>query len=54
LRESAHRVYLEVLAARGEPGRALAHYTVLAERLKREVGATPARETRAIIDRLRA
>lgn len=53
LRESAHRLYLETLAARGEPARALAHYETLAEQLKREVGARPARETQAIAARLR-
>jgi len=53
LRESAHRLYLETLAARGEPARALAHFEALAELLRREVGARPAPETRAIAERLR-
>jgi len=53
LRESAHRLYLETLSARGEPARALAHFDALAAQLKREVGARPAAETRAIADRLR-
>lgn len=53
LRESAHRLYLETLAARGEPARALAHYEALAVQLQREVGARPAKETREIAERLR-
>lgn len=53
LRESAHRLYLDTLAARGEPARALAHYELLTELLRREVGAKPARETREIAERLR-
>lgn len=53
LRESAHRLYLETLAARGEPARALAHYEALTVQLRREVGARPAAETSAIAARLR-
>jgi DNA-binding SARP family transcriptional activator len=53
LRESAHRLYLESLAAQGELARALAHYDMLIARLQREVGARPARETRELADRLR-
>lgn len=53
LRESAHRLYLETLAARGEPARALAHYEALTVQLQREVGARPAKETREIAERLR-
>lgn len=53
LRESAHRLYLETLIARGEPARALAHYEALTAVLRREVGARPAPETRAIAERLR-
>jgi len=53
LRESAHRLYLETLAARGEPARALAHFETLAAQLRRELGARPAAETRAIAERLR-
>jgi len=54
LRESAHRVLMEALAALGEPGRALAHYDALAALLDREVGARPARETQALRARLAA
>jgi len=53
LRESAHRLYLRTLAARGEPARALVHYGELANLLQRELGARPARETREIAERLR-
>ncbi len=53
LRESAHRLYLETLASRGEPARALAHYESLVAQLQRDVGARPAAETRAIAERLR-
>jgi DNA-binding SARP family transcriptional activator len=54
LRESAHRVLMEALAALGEPGRAVAHYDALAALLDREVGARPARETQALRARLAA
>ncbi|MBC7896872.1 MAG: hypothetical protein H7066_15755 [Cytophagaceae bacterium] len=54
LRESAHRLYLETLAAQGEPARALAHYDALTALLRREVGSRPAPETSAIAARLRA
>jgi DNA-binding SARP family transcriptional activator len=53
LRESAHRMLMEALASRGEPARALAHYQSLVTTLKREVGASPSAETRAVADRLR-
>ena len=53
LRESAHRVRLEALAACGERARALAHYDALVALLDRELGAPPARETRALADALR-
>jgi DNA-binding SARP family transcriptional activator len=53
LRESAHRLYLQTLAARGEPARALAHYERLTELLRREVGTKPAAETRQLAERLR-
>ena len=53
LRENGHRLYLDTLISRGEPARALAHYEVLTELLRREVGAKPARETREIVERLR-
>ena len=53
LREQAHRLYLEVLDARGESARALAHYERLATFLRREVGANPSAETVAVIDKVR-
>jgi DNA-binding SARP family transcriptional activator len=40
-------------AATGEPARALAHYDALAALLAREVGAQPARDTRALADAIR-
>ena len=52
LREGAHRLYIETLAARGEPARALAHFERLSELLQTELGAMPARETRATVQRL--
>jgi len=53
LRESAHRLLMQVLALRGEPARALAHYEALVTLLQREVGSRPAPETRALAESLR-
>jgi DNA-binding SARP family transcriptional activator len=53
MREGAHRALMACYAAAGEPGRALAHYDALAAVLAREVGTTPARETRALADAIR-
>jgi DNA-binding SARP family transcriptional activator len=53
LREGAHRLLMEALAALGEPARALAHYDALTALLAREVGTRPARETQALVARLR-
>ncbi|HYW31744.1 MAG TPA: bacterial transcriptional activator domain-containing protein, partial [Gemmatimonas sp.] len=53
LRESAHRLLMEAMAARGEPARALAHYEALTALLQREVGSRPAAETRAFAEGLR-
>ena len=53
LREEAHRELMVLLTASGEQARALAHYDALAALLRREVGAEPARETRALADRIR-
>jgi DNA-binding SARP family transcriptional activator len=53
LRESAHRLLMEAHVARGEPARALAHHEALVALLAREVGAPPARETRALADAIR-
>jgi DNA-binding SARP family transcriptional activator len=53
LRESAHRELLALLAASGDRARALHHYNQLAAALRREAGAEPARETRALVDQIR-
>jgi DNA-binding SARP family transcriptional activator len=53
LRESAHRLRMEALAARGETARALAHYDTLVALLAAELGARPTRETQAAADALR-
>ncbi|GJG89561.1 hypothetical protein tb265_47420 [Gemmatimonadetes bacterium T265] len=53
LREGAHRELMVLWAAGGERARALGHYDALVERLRRDVGAAPARETRALADRIR-
>jgi predicted ATPase/DNA-binding SARP family transcriptional activator len=53
LREGAHRALMATYAAVGEPARALAHFDALAKRLARDVGAAPARDTRALADAIR-
>jgi DNA-binding SARP family transcriptional activator len=53
LREGAHRALMATYAASGEPARALAHYDAFAARLARELGAQPARDTRALADAIR-
>jgi DNA-binding SARP family transcriptional activator len=53
LREGAHRALMACYAAAGEPARALAHHGALAALLGRELGAAPARETRALVDAIR-
>lgn len=53
LRESAHRMLIEALAARGETARALAYYEKYSTMLEREEGLRPSAETRALIERLR-
>jgi DNA-binding SARP family transcriptional activator len=53
LREGAHRALMQAYAAMGEPARALAHHEQLVALLDRELGAKPARETRALADALR-
>ncbi len=53
LREGAHRLLMQALAAVGEPARALAHYDSLTALLQREVGARPAAETRALAEQIR-
>ncbi|QJR35784.1 BTAD domain-containing putative transcriptional regulator [Gemmatimonas groenlandica] len=52
-RESAHRAYMESLAALGERARALAHYESFSAMLQREFGASPSVETRRVVERLR-
>lgn len=53
LRESAHRLIIASLVALGESARALAYYDTLVALLQREVGARPAAETRALVERIR-
>jgi DNA-binding SARP family transcriptional activator len=53
LREAAHRALMAGYVAAGEPARALAHYDALSALLDREVGASPARETRALAESIR-
>jgi predicted ATPase/DNA-binding SARP family transcriptional activator len=52
--EEAHRGLMRSQAALGESGRALRHYGELAKMLEEHLGATPARETKALHERLRA
>lgn len=53
LREDAHRLMMEVLAASGRTADALAYYDALAQRLQRELGARPDETTSAVAARLR-
>ncbi len=53
LRVGAHGALLACYAGAGVWGRALAHYDALAARLAREVGAAPARDTRALAEAIR-
>ncbi len=46
LDEEAHRWYMTAAAAAGEPGKALAAFAALSERLSDELGADPAPQTR--------
>ena len=52
-RESAHRVLMEVLAARGNEAEALRVYAQLRERLQSELGTVPGRAVEAVHERLR-
>jgi DNA-binding SARP family transcriptional activator len=52
--EEAHRGLMRSQAALGESGRALRHYEELAKMLEEQLGASPARETKALHERLRA
>jgi DNA-binding SARP family transcriptional activator len=53
LSEIAHRTLMQVYAAEGQTAQALKLYDGLRERLKREVGVQPERETVALSERLR-
>jgi len=48
LDEAAHRWYMSASAAAGEPGKALAAYAALSERLAAELGTDPAPQTRDV------
>jgi DNA-binding SARP family transcriptional activator len=52
--EEAHRGLMRSQAAVGERGRALRHYEGLAKMLGEQLGASPAPETKALHERLRA
>jgi SARP family transcriptional regulator, regulator of embCAB operon len=51
-RERAHALLMEILVARGNAAEALRVYQALRERLRDELGATPAPELRALQERL--
>jgi SARP family transcriptional regulator, regulator of embCAB operon len=51
-REHAHALLMEILVARGNAAEALRVYQALRERLRDELGATPAPELRALQERL--
>jgi DNA-binding SARP family transcriptional activator len=51
-RERAHALLMEILAARGNAAEALRIYDALRERLRDELGATPAPELRALQEQL--
>lgn len=52
--EEAHRGLTRCLAALGERGQALRHYEELVELLNEQLGTSPAPETSALYERLRA
>lgn len=52
LRESTHRLLIQLLVQREEPARALDHFRRLERLLRDEVGARPAAETRALVQNL--
>ena len=54
LLEEAHRGLMRCSAAVGERGRALKHYEELVELLEEQLGTSPASETVALHERLRA
>ncbi|CAG0928933.1 Putative HTH-type transcriptional regulator [Thermoflexales bacterium] len=51
--ELAHRELMRCLARQGEVGQALRHYQTLTELLRREVGAPPSPQTKAVYERLK-
>jgi SARP family transcriptional regulator, regulator of embCAB operon len=51
-RERAHGLLMEILAARGNAAEALRVYEALRERLREELGATPAPELRALQEQI--
>ena len=51
--EQAHRRLIERLAGAGDRASAIRTYRALAERLRRDLGVAPSRETRELIERLR-
>ena len=52
--EETHRGLMRCYAILGERGRALRHYEELVELLDEELGTSPAAETKALHERLRA
>ena len=52
--EAAHRRLIERLDQAGDRAGAIRTYRTLAERLRRELGVTPSRQTRELVERLRA
>jgi DNA-binding SARP family transcriptional activator len=51
--EAAHRELLRCYARQGERGQAVRHYRALVERMRDELGVSPAPETTALVERLR-
>lgn len=54
LAEEAHRALIRRLDTAGDRAAALTAYARLRERLRRELGIAPSRETRALVERLRS
>lgn len=53
LGEEGHRLLIQLLAAAGQRSAALAQYTSLSERLRRDLGVAPERETVELVDAIR-
>ena len=51
--EASHRHYMELLAAGGQPGSALAHFEQCRQALADELGIEPSAETRTLLERIR-